>query len=231
MPDEAWFVYLHVREGGHLKEASNSQESARNADIMTYLPAIEEIVRGGGWVIRIGDPSLTPLPQMDHVVDYAMTSVRSGEMDVFLVARAKFLLGTSSGMFAVAMAFGTPSACANFFPPGERLYTSNDVFVTKLLRERATGRLLSFEECMSMPLALTYDSRRVCEMGLDVVDTEPEGIRLLVDEMRRRRDGGTLYTADDEALQRRWKDLIGPDVGSRVARHWLARHRHLFSQA
>lgn len=105
VPDEAWFVCLHVREGGYLKEASNSQESARNADIMTYLPAIEEIVRRGGWVIRIGDPSVTPLPKMDNVVDYALTSVRSGEMDVFLVARAKFLLGTSSGMFAVAMAF------------------------------------------------------------------------------------------------------------------------------
>lgn len=235
IPEEAWFVCLHVREGGYLKEAPNSAESARNADVMTYLPAVEEIVRRGGWVVRIGDPSVTPLPQMAQVVDYALTSARSGEMDVFLVASARFLLGTTSGMFAVAMAFGTPSACANFFPPGERLYTNTDVYMPKLLRERATGRLLSFEECLSMPLALTYDSRRVSEMGLDVVDTEPEDIRLLVDEMLRRWDGGMPYTADDEALQRRWKDLIGPysrgDVGSRVARDWLMRHRHLFSQA
>lgn len=235
VPDEAWFVCLHVREGGYLKEASNSQESARNADIMTYLPAIEEIVRRGGWVIRIGDPSVTPLPQMDHVVDYALTSVRSGEMDVFLVARAKFLLGTSSGMFAVAMAFGTPSACANFFPPGERLYTSNDVFVPKLIRDRLTGRLLSFEECLTMPLALTYDSRRVNEMGLDVVDSEPEDIRLLAGEMLRRLDDGMVYTAYDDALQQRWKALSASystgDAGSRVARHWLIRHRHLFSRA
>ncbi len=235
VPDEAWFVCLHVREGGYLKEAPNSPESARNADIMTYLPAVQEIVRRGGWVIRMGDPSVTPLPQMAHVVDYALTSERSGEMDVFLVASAKFLLGTTSGMFAVAMAFGTPSACANFFPPGERLYTSNDVYMPKLIRERSSGRLLSIEECLSMPLALTYDSRRVYEMGLDVVDSEPEDIRFLVGEMLQRLDGGMAYTPYDEALQRRWKSLIAPyssgDAGSRVARHWLIRHRHLFSQA
>jgi len=156
-------------------------------------------------------------------------------MDVFLVASCRFFLGTSSGLFVAASVFGTPIACANSFPTGELYYTSNDIFVPKLLRERTTGRLLSFEECLSMPLALTYDFRRVYEMGLDVLDSEPEDIRLLVEEMLRRLDGGTVYTPYDEVLQQRWKDLVRPyspgDAGSRVARHWLIRHRRLFSQA
>lgn len=86
-----------------------------------------------------------------------------------------------------------------------------------------------------MPLALTYDSRRVHEMGLDVADSEPEDIRLLAVEMLQRLDGGMVYTPYDEALQQRWKDLSAAystgDAGSRVAKHWLIRHRQLFSQA
>ena len=85
-----------------------------------------------------------------------------------------------------------------------------------------------------MPLALTYDSRRVHEMGFDVVDSEPEDIRLLAGEMLRRLDDGIVYTPYDDALQQRWKALSAAystgDAGSRVAKHWLIRHRQLFSR-
>src|SRR5262249_48981936 len=55
LPDDAWFVCLHVRSAGYHKEWQNPHQAHRNANVRSYLSAIEEIVRRGGWVIRMGD--------------------------------------------------------------------------------------------------------------------------------------------------------------------------------
>jgi putative glycosyltransferase (TIGR04372 family) len=177
MPEGAWFVSVHVRESGFLNERAGSSEATRNAGIAAYLPAIEEIVRRGGWVVRLGDPTMTPLPPMPQVIDYAVSPHRSEAMDVFLMASCRFFLGTTSGPVMVAAVFGVPIGAANFFPPGEALHSADAVVVPKLCRERATGRILSFEESLGMPLALTYDSAHFASLGLEGVESDAEDIR------------------------------------------------------
>jgi len=232
MPDDAWFVCVHVRESGYMRESPGSSEATRNADIRSYLPAIEEITTRGGWVIRLGDPTMMPLPPMTQVVDYAHSALRADWMDVYLAASCRFMLSTTSGMSVVASTFGVPVGAANFFPAGERLHSDRDVFIPKLHRERASGRLLSFEECLAMPLALTYDATRLEALGLEVLDNDAQDIRDLALEMLARASGSAVYDAEDQALQRRWNDLCGAfstgDVGSRIGRGFLARYRHLF---
>ncbi len=232
VPDGAWFVCVHARETGYMREHGPSSEMARNADINAYLPAIEEITRRGGWVMRLGDASMTPLPRMERVVDYALSDAKSDWMDVYLTGSCRFVLGASSGISLVASMFGVPISAANFFPMGERLHSSKDVWIPKLVRERESGRILSFDECLSMPLALTYDAQRLPAQGLDTVDSAPEDILSLAIEMLDRTDGSALYSAEEESLQRRWDQLgesFAPGhVGSRVGRGFLMRHRHLF---
>ena len=108
IPPDAWFVCLHVRE-----EAPRSR-AALSADITTYRMAIESIVTRGGWVIRQGDPSMTPLPSMPQVIDYVHTNVRSDWMDVFLWAKCRFFIGTQSGPWLVPPTFGVPCVLTNW---------------------------------------------------------------------------------------------------------------------
>jgi putative glycosyltransferase (TIGR04372 family) len=232
MPDEAWFVCVHVRESGYMRENPGSSEATRNADIRSYFPAIEEIAKRGGWVVRLGDPTMMPLPPMAQVIDYAHSALRSDWMDVYLSASCRFMLSTTSGMSVVASTFGVPVGAANFFPAGERLHSERDVFIPKLHRDRDTGRLLSFEECLAMPLALTYDATRLETLGLEVLDNDAQDVHDLALEMLARAEGSAVYDAEDQALQRRWNELSrafsAGDVGSRVGRGFLARYRHLF---
>lgn len=232
VPADAWFACVHVRESGYLREDPTSPEAARNADIRAFLPAIEAITRRGGWVLRLGDPTMTPLPPMANVVDYALSAERSDWMDVFLAASCRFILATTSGMMVVGMNFGTPIAATNFFPPGDRMISASDLFIPKLIRERQSGRYLTFDESMRMPLALTYDSRRFADLGLEAVDSEAEDILSLTEEMMDKVEGRVSYTEEEEALQRRWVALGQPysvgDAGSRTGRGFLLRHRHLF---
>jgi putative glycosyltransferase (TIGR04372 family) len=232
VPDGAWFVGLHVREPGYANEGPNSSEAARNADILAYLPAVEEIVRRGGWVIRLGDPSMKPLPPMAQVIDYAVSPFKSEETDVFLMASCRFLLGTTSGPVVVSEVFGVPVGAADYFPIGGLLHTPKDVIIPRPYREKATGRMLYFEEYLKMPLAYTYDSNHFASYGLEALPSEPEDILDLAIEMLERTEGKWPYDAEDEKLNARWHEIARPftlgQVGCRVGRGFLRRHRHLF---
>jgi hypothetical protein len=62
IPEDAWYVCLHVREPSFHGRWNKVWEQARDADIRTYGAAIKTIVERGGYVIRMGDPSMPPLP-------------------------------------------------------------------------------------------------------------------------------------------------------------------------
>jgi putative glycosyltransferase (TIGR04372 family) len=64
---------------------------------LDYIKAIKAVTKAGGWVFRMGDPSMTPLPKMPQVIDYAHNEIRCDWMDIFLGATFKFLIGTGSG--------------------------------------------------------------------------------------------------------------------------------------
>jgi len=232
VPEDAWFACVHVREPGFLKEQARSSETLRNADITAYLPAIEEITRRDGWVIRLGDPTMTPLPAMPQVVDYAVSPFKSEEMDIFLMASCRFLIGTTSGPVMVSEVFGVPVGAADYFPIGGLLHTSKDVIIPKPYRHKATGRMPHFEEYLKMPLAFTYDSEYVASLGLEPLSSEAEDIRDLAIEMMERTQGEWPYDAYDEKLNARWHDLSRSfamgEVGCRVGRGFLRRHRRLF---
>ncbi|NJL57443.1 TIGR04372 family glycosyltransferase [bacterium] len=109
-----WFVAVHVRESGYKRENPNAYVSARNADIDTYLLAFQSIVERGGWVIRMGDSTMKPLPQMERIIDYGHSSLKSDWMDVFLWAKCRFFIGTASGPCSVPPTFGVPCVLTNF---------------------------------------------------------------------------------------------------------------------
>ena len=60
-----WFVCVHVRENGFIND--EGRREYRNAKIENYTRAIERIVERGGWVIRMGDATMTKLPEMERV--------------------------------------------------------------------------------------------------------------------------------------------------------------------
>jgi hypothetical protein len=110
VPEGAWFVGLHVREG------TDRMRDVRNSDIATYRLAIEEIAKRGGWVLRMGDHNMRPLPSWPHMIDYAHSAKREDWMDVFLWAEGRFFIATGSGPQMIPTTFGKPVAIANYGP-------------------------------------------------------------------------------------------------------------------
>ena len=105
LPLAGWFVCLHVSE--------NCPRIPRNASIHNYFEAIKVVTNAGGWVVRLGDPSMTPLPSMERVIDYAHSRHRSESLDLYLISQCHFFVGLSSGPPLVATLFRKPLVIVN----------------------------------------------------------------------------------------------------------------------
>ena len=238
VPRTAWITTLHVREGKF--GAHRHSEPFRDADINTYLAAIEAITDRGGWVIRMGDSSMTPLPKMRNVIDYANDPIKSDWMDVFLCASARFMIGTSSGPSTISRAFGVPIAMTNHLQASTNYLGAHDLFLPRLLRRRANGILASFEQQMSLPFSACFSDgmyRNLC--GLDVIPNTAVEIRELIEEIMDSLDGTLQYSPEDQKLQHRFNSLTAecgtllglPGIGlqCRIGRDFLMRHQNLLA--
>jgi putative glycosyltransferase (TIGR04372 family) len=195
LPHNAWFVALHVREG-KWDGRNPGMHGVLNADISTYLPAISEITRHGGWVLRMGDPSMGPMPQLPNLIDYCHSNLRADWMDVFIAARCRFLLGTSSGPAYIPPLYGTPSVLTNWWPPAQRPWHAFDIFIPKMLRRQVDGRQLSLSETLCEPFSYCHSRRFLADhSGVYIEDNDAEIIRAAVVEMLARLDGNS----DDDA--------------------------------
>lgn len=237
VPEGAWFVCLHVREGG-----ARGNEPFRQSEISDYFKAIKSITDRGGWVIRMGDKSMSRLAEMERVVDYPHTTSKSGFMDVFLCASARFFIATSSGLYAIAMTFGVPVAMTNMLPTSTTPPSRHDLFLPKLLKYNESGKLLTFPELFSPPVSLggsDFFYNKVIDVS--PIDNTPEELEALVIEMMDRLDGKQKYSSAEEGLQKRFNDMTAevetvfglPDVpiNARMGQYYLNKHQQLLINA
>lgn len=204
-----WFVAVHCREGGY-HAASEDTNSFRNADITTYLPAMAEIVARGGFVVRLGDPSMKPLPALDGVYDYALSPERRPHLDIALGATCRFFIGTTSGPTSFAALFNRPAALTNMIPYGMAPGLSpTDVAITKIVKW-ADGRVLSYEDAFHHRASDWRATSNYDNAQFEIVDNSPDEIRDLVIEMLDRIEGRYRPTAGDVQRQRRFRRLLTP---------------------
>jgi putative glycosyltransferase (TIGR04372 family) len=232
IPPDGWFIALHVREG-KWQGAKNTLYGTLNADIDTYLPAIAEITRRGGWVIRMGDPAMRPLPRLAQVFDYCHSDLRADWLDIFIAAHCRFMVGTSSGPAHVPPIYGVPRVLTNWWPPAARPWHASDIFVPKLPRRLAQGRYLTLSEMLCEPFSWCHSRRYLAKhSGVRIEDSDPEIIRGAVVEMLTRFDGDT--SLDTKTLQLRARadgiyekhNVVGM---GQFARDFLCRHDDLIA--
>jgi putative glycosyltransferase (TIGR04372 family) len=234
VPRDAWFVTLHVREHGYLRD---SRHDHRDCDVMDFLQAAARIHERGGWVVRIGDRSMRPLPEQPGLVDYLFSDRRSDWMDIYLLARNRFFLGSDSGPAFVPPLFGIAAAIVGAVPMGHGSFWRDDIYLPKLHQDKNSGRILSFPEILASPLRDLHTTDQVAEAGIVTLDNSPEEIVELVDEMMDRCDSQIVYTDSDEEFQLIWWQLMATNATAhtngtrgRVGNQFARRNRSLLME-
>ena len=143
-----WYVCLHVRESGFKND--HGRREYRNSSVHNYIPAIKVITDAGGVVVRMGDPTMTPLPELPNVIDYPFSSKKSPLLDLYLIKHCRFLLGTDSGVNSCATMFLKDTLLTNIvewlmaYPLRKK-----DRGIHKHVYSKAHGRYLTFHEVLS----------------------------------------------------------------------------------
>jgi putative glycosyltransferase (TIGR04372 family) len=221
LPSNAWFVCLHVREGGFYNDGVEAY--MRNASIRNYFKAIKVITDRGGWVVRLGDPTMTKLPEMELVIDYAHSQQKSDFMDLYLIKECNLYIGMQSGILDVAALFQKPMLIPNmhewlFNYPQRR----GDLGILRHIFSTSDNRFLSIQEL------LTLSNRRVlvshhCEDDADLVyhENSEDEICALVEEYYGSTRDRELSVLQREFESRRieavYRVLEGPTVWPKAA--------------
>jgi putative glycosyltransferase (TIGR04372 family) len=223
------FITLHVREDNFKGEQGCLHNAHRNANIEDYFEAIDLLIEKGYQVIRLGEPSSKAVAPKQGVFDYAHSPYKSDWMDIFLCAEADIFLGASGGVFATPQVFGTPLVATNF-PPTYLDHSSQDLFIPKLMRDRASKRLLTFKEIFSPPIFQCEEGYLFAKLGIEFVDNTPGEIKEIVQELLERFESKLVYTEDDQVLQNKLRSYTAARGGlsiSRMGRDFLRRHQDL----
>lgn len=183
IPEDAWFVCLHVREPSHYAELPGVGQTHRNASIENYMDAIKHVTANGGWVIRMGGPRSPKLPKMPNVYDYSRSLFRSGIMDLFLIRNARYFIGTTSGLTNIAVSFGIPCALVNCITTDAQLWGKHVRFALKWIR-LPNGTYLTQRDITSSPWRWRFfTAEYLLKNGGTPIENSPEEILEVVKEV------------------------------------------------
>jgi putative glycosyltransferase (TIGR04372 family) len=213
----AKLVTVHVREPGYRTAAGLRQrdwDELRNARIDTYREAFAALVARGYTVVRLGDPTMTPIT-MPGVIDLATSTVRSEALEVWCVLRSQFMIGCDSGPSWLAFLLGVPVLTVNAVHLRDMLRPC-DRMICKLVRVRATGHRLSLMEMLAPSFLrnglrtdlyehIDNTPRDITEAALDMADLVEGPTKLFHDQ----RVFNKMLREAGRQLRKEWSGLQG----------------------
>ena len=175
-------MVLHVREGG-FKGIYSYEHDFRNADIHDYEFCINEIIKRGGKVVRVGDKTMKPIKNIKHCYDYAHSEFKSDFMDVFLAAKCAFCIGTSSGYYSLATYFNKPILLTNYLPLiGIYEIDQNSIILPKTI-VKENGDILEINKIMSSSIMLLGTNDAYKKNNLKIINNSPTELLEATKEM------------------------------------------------
>jgi putative glycosyltransferase (TIGR04372 family) len=189
--DSDWFVGLHIRNGSLTPEL-------RNQSILNYIPAIKEITKMGGWVIRIGGREMPLLPKMERVIDLVAEENAAKHLHLFVLSACRFFIGTHSGPSWFPSLFGVPTIFTNHIAIGRcALIFSENSFTLPKSAIKRDGSYASLMEILNSPFGFgELTLREFAKEGLLIQENTPEELKNAILEMFSRISGQTLPRED-----------------------------------
>ncbi len=209
------FVCFHSRNSAYLDTVYPKKNwhyhDYRDSNIKNFIPAAEELVNRGYFAVRMGAIVKEPLKITNPmIIDYG-TKGRNEFLDIFLGAKCHSYIGDPCGIHAIPMIFRRPLAIVNMIPlEYTPTWASNYLFIPKKLWLREEHRFLTFGEILDSGVGRFLRSEQYEQIGVEVVENEPEEITALAVEMDERLKGTWQTTKEDEELQRRFWSLFKP---------------------
>ena len=207
---ESWFVCLHVRESGF--RVDKNRREYRNSDILNYIPAIKEITKVGGIVVRMGDSTMEHLPEISNVIDYPFSKYKSELMDLYLIKRCRFYIGTDSGIMDTAKMFSKDTLITNmvqwlFAYP----YRPRDRGIHKHVYSKLKGRFLTYSEILNSDWRMQALFGNIDD-NYDLIENTPDDIKDSVLEYLTCQDDNSFCLSEDQVKVNKKRIKVAKEI-------------------
>jgi putative glycosyltransferase (TIGR04372 family) len=144
LPDTSWFVVIHI------KETSKNSNSRRSASVKNFEKSCKYLVEQGGWIIQIGFNDSTKIYLEKNYIDLRGNTKEIANLQLFVMAKAYFYLGTITGLNVTAGLFKTPSLITNSVTLGRNTinYNKKTRYLPKTVLNLKSRRKLSLQEIL-----------------------------------------------------------------------------------
>jgi putative glycosyltransferase (TIGR04372 family) len=185
VPSNAWFVCLHCRE--------TQDRPARNVTLNNYIDGIKTITDKGGWVVRLGHTNMPPLPEMERVVDYAHSPLKSPLLDLYLISECRFFIGHSSGPNVIPNLLKKPVLLVNMTDwSASLLLKKGDLAIMKHVFSHSKNRFLGIKEVLEEPSLVQVYGEPLSDYEL--IENSSKEILEAIEEFLER-DGNYKYSS------------------------------------
>lgn len=218
------FVILHVRDNTF---KPFDGETYRSSEISNFKLSVKWLNKNKVQVIRIGNKGMKKSFKLKNFCDLTtirLTKTEREILDIYLIARCEFFIGTASGPYLLASIFNKPlitidtAPLNNVFP----LARKNSLSIPKLYFDNEKKEYLKFNEILRFNLGdlrLDYQWRK---FNLKPRTTSGKEIQDAVKELYKKNKNKSFLTSK---LQKRFKNKFDPK------RHYSAKSIGNISQS
>ncbi|MBG0791832.1 MAG: TIGR04372 family glycosyltransferase [Desulfovibrionaceae bacterium] len=189
----------------HIKEPTDN-DSYRNDDINTYIPAMEFLA--DNWkVVRMGSVVGTELNTVHPgIIDYSRSGKRSELLDVYLSAQCAFFLSCATGLDAIASCcFRRPVLYVNFLPVSNApILKPGSILIPKKFWHRKERRYLKLSELIRSGAWDMLLPRHLDPLDIEIHTNSADEIHAVTEEMYARLQGTWTETEEDRENQKRF---------------------------
>ena len=100
-------VLIHVRDDQYRND--KNRKDYRNSDINKYIESIKYLIENNYFVVRVGRKPTNKIHfKHENFLDYSSLDIQEDNLDIFLMKKTKFFIGTQSGILDLAQLFNKP---------------------------------------------------------------------------------------------------------------------------
>jgi putative glycosyltransferase (TIGR04372 family) len=231
------FVVFHARDSSFKLDG----ESYRNADIDSFELCADFFIKKKYNVVRIGNYGMKKCKFSNKILDLTLfynkiSQNMKEKLDLFLIAHAKFFIGSCSGVYNIATLFDVPVLQTNAAPlahvfPNARI----GIGIPKLYKFKSLNFFLNIKTIIHSRAAFLRYDEQFKNLNIELVDNSPKDILNASKELMDYANLKSSIIIKKKHLQKKFKKflfcktLYSYDSRSVISNSFVKKNLFLFS--
>lgn len=216
------FVGIHIRE-------SETANHLRSQPVVSYIEPIKYLIQKGFKVIRLGNPSMTKIPDLSGLIDLSR-HVNDKNLHAYVMAKAKFFISTTSGPGSIPMLFNVPTLHTNVTSLNKNVLLQNrgSIYLPKKIMN-SNNQAMSYSQILQSPIG--YSEKNVSKKSkFKVLPNSSreiiEGVKEMIKFVNTQDE--SISNSTDLAIIKQLREKFNPLGNGNIAASYLEINREWF---